>query len=425
MFDLKDLTDNLDRYCAGWMRRNSQAFSQVKESLEADLKKRKELIRSHEDLLAARNKASQEIAQKKKAGADASAEILAQKDVGEKIKASDVALTAFQADFETKILHLPNIPDGSVPDGASADQNQKVREWGTPRAFDFDVLSHEVLGEKAGWFDFEKAAEITGSRFSISKGFTAKLERVLVQFMLDVQTSRHGYKEVMPPFIVNSHSLLGTGNLPKFKEDLFKLEGCDYFLIPTAEVPVTNFHRGEVLKLEQLPLYYTAYTPCFRSEAGSYGKDLKGLIRQHQFNKVELVKIVSPETSSSEHEKMRRDAETILELLQLPYRTMLLCTGDMGFASQKTYDLEVWLPSQKAYREISSVSNCGDFQARRMNTRFKDSDGKSRFVHTLNGSGLAVGRTLIAILENYQNRDGSVTIPDILRPYFGGQEKSH
>jgi len=425
MFDLKDLTDNLDRYCAGWMRRNSQAFSQVKESLEADLKKRKELIRSHEDLLAARNKASQEIAQKKKAGADASAEILAQKDVGEKIKASDVALTAFQADFETKILHLPNIPDGSVPDGASADQNQNVREWGTPRAFDFDVLSHEVLGEKAGWFDFEKAAEITGSRFSISKGFAAKLERVLVQFMLDVQTSRHGYKEVMPPFIVNSHSLLGTGNLPKFKEDLFKLEGCDYFLIPTAEVPVTNFHRGEVLKLEQLPLYYTAYTPCFRSEAGSYGKDLKGLIRQHQFNKVELVKIVSPETSSSEHEKMRRDAETILELLQLPYRTMLLCTGDMGFASQKTYDLEVWLPSQKAYREISSVSNCGDFQARRMNTRFKDSDGKSRFVHTLNGSGLAVGRTLIAILENYQNRDGSVTIPDILRPYFGGQEKSH
>lgn len=425
MFDLKDLTDNLDRYCAGWMRRNSQVFSQVKDSLETDLKKRKELIRSHEDLLAARNKASQEIAQKKKAGADASAEILAQKDVGEKIKSSDAALTAFQTDFETKILHLPNIPDSSVPDGASAEQNQKVREWGTPKVFDFDVLSHEVLGERAGWFDFEKAAEITGSRFSISKGFAAKLERVLVQFMLEVQTSKHGYKEVMPPFIVNSHALLGTGNLPKFKEDLFKLEGSDYYLIPTAEVPVTNFHRGEVLKLEQLPLFYTAYTPCFRSEAGSYGKDLKGLIRQHQFNKVELVKIVAPETSASEHEKMRRDAETILELLQLPYRTMLLCTGDMGFASQKTYDLEVWLPSQKAYREISSVSNCGEFQARRMNTRFKDSDGKSRFVHTLNGSGLAVGRTLIAILENYQNRDGSVTIPEILRPYFGGQEKSH
>jgi seryl-tRNA synthetase len=425
MFDLKDLSENLPNYCAGWMRRNRTTFAHVQGSLEEDLKRRKELIRAHEDLLAARNKASQDIAQKKKAGLDTAVDISLQKEVGEKIKISDIALSAFQQDFESKILHLPNIPDPNVPDGASAEQNQKAHEWGQPRSFDFEPLSHEVLGEKAGWFDFEKAAEITGSRFSISKGFTAKLERVLIQFMLDVQSSKHGYREVIPPFIVNSGSLTGTGNLPKFKEDLFKIEGADYFLIPTAEVPVTNFHRGEILKLDQLPLYYTAYTPCFRSEAGSYGKDLKGLIRQHQFNKVELVKLVHPESSEQEHQKMRRDAETILEMLKLPYRTMLLCTGDMGFASRKTYDLEVWLPSQKSYREISSISNCGDFQARRMNTRFKDADGKTRFVHTLNGSGLAVGRTLIAILENYQDRDGSVTVPEVLRPYFAGQEKSH
>lgn len=425
MFDLKDLSENLPRYLEGWKRRGQPALMTLAESLEADLKRRKDLIRANEELLAGRNKASQEIAQKKKAGLDASAEIQAQKEMGEKIKSTEVALADFQSSFETKIQHLPNIPDASVPLGASADENQKVHDWGKPRAFDFDVLPHEVLGEKNGWFDFEKATQVTGSRFSISKGFAAKLERVLIQFMLDVQTERHGYTEVIPPFIVNGTSLLGTGNLPKFKDDLFKLEGLDYFLIPTSEVPVTNFHRDMILNYQDLPKYYTAYSPCFRSEAGSYGKDLKGLIRQHQFNKVELVKIVHPDQSDKEHEKMRRDAETILELLGLPYRTMLLCSGDMGFASKKTYDLEVWLPSQRAYREISSVSNCGDFQARRMQARFKDADGKTKYVHTLNGSGLAVGRTLIAILENYQNKDGSVSIPEALRSYFGGRERSH
>jgi seryl-tRNA synthetase len=394
------------------------------DGLQADLKRRKELIRQHEELLAARNKASQDIAQKKKKGEDAASDIQAQRDVGEKIKIAEQALSDFQNDFEAKIKSLPNIPSDAVPTGATADENKEVHRWGTPKNFDFEPLSHEVLGERRGWFDFEKAAQITGARFSISKGFAAKLERVLIQYMLDVQTTKHGYTEVIPPFIVNATSLYGTGNLPKFKEDLFKLENFDYFLIPTSEVPVTNFHAQQTLAIEDLPKHYTAYSPCFRSEAGSYGKDLKGLIRQHQFNKVELVKIVHPDTSVDEHEKMRKNAEAILEQLELPYRTMLLCSGDMGFASTKTYDLEVWLPSQKAYREISSVSNCEAFQARRMNTRFRDKDAKLKFVHTLNGSGLAVGRTLIAILENYQNKDGSVTIPKVLRGYFNGQEQA-
>lgn len=424
MFDLKDLSENFETYAKGWARRGQAALLASVESLQADLKRRKELIRQHEELLAARNKASQDIAQKKKKGEDATADIQAQRDVGEKIKVAEQSLTEFQSTFEAKIQSLPNIPQASVPNGAGPEENQEVHRWGKIREFDFDPLPHEVLGERRGWFAFDKAAQITGARFSISKDFAAKLERVLIQFMLDVQTTKHGYTEVIPPFMVNSNTLYGTGNLPKFKDDLFKLENFDYFLIPTAEVPVTNFFCQETLASEDLPKYFTAYTPCFRSEAGSYGKDLKGLIRQHQFNKVELVKIVHPETSQDEHEKMRQNAQTILELLELPYRTMLLCSGDMGFASTKTYDLEVWLPSQKSYREISSVSNCGDFQARRMNTRFRDKDAKLKFVHTLNGSGLAVGRTLIAILENYQNKDGSVTIPKVLRPYFNGQESA-
>lgn len=424
MFDLRELSENFDQFASGWKRRHQSALMTTIEGLEADLKQRKSLIRSHEELLAGRNKASQDIAAKKKRGEDASADIVAQKEMGEKIKAAELALENFQSEFESKIKGLPNIPAADVPEGDSAEQNKEVQRWGTPRVFDFEPLPHEVLGERRGWFDFDKAAQITGARFSISKGFTAKLERVLIQFMLDTQTTKHGYTEVIPPFIVNANSLYGTGNLPKFKDDLFKLEGLDYFLIPTAEVPVTNFFCQENLNHEDLPKYFTAYTPCFRSEAGSYGKDMKGLIRQHQFNKVELVKIVHPEKSAEEHEKMRRDAETILELLELPYRTMLLCTGDMGFASTRTYDLEVWLPSQKSFREISSISNCGAFQSRRMNTRFRDQDGKLKFVHTLNGSGLAVGRTLIAILENYQNQDGTVTVPKVLRSYFGGAEKA-
>jgi len=422
MFDLKELSDQFESYAGGWKRRTS-ALVDVVNSLEGDLKKRRELIRAQEFLLALRNKASQAIALKKKAGQDASEDIKQQKEVGEKIKRADLDLEEFKVSFESRLQSLPNIPLADVPDGKGAEDNKEVHRFGTPRSFDFEPLPHEVIGEKRGWFDFDKATQITGSRFSISKGFTAKLERVLVQFMLDIQTTKHGYTEVIPPFIVNSKSLYGTGNLPKFKEDLFKLEALDYFLIPTAEVPVTNFHVGEILNLADLPKNYTAYSPCFRSEAGSYGKDMKGLIRQHQFNKVELVKIVHPDESSQEHEKMRKNAEVILELLELPYRTMLLCTGDMGFASQRSYDLEVWLPSQKAYREISSVSNCGAFQARRMNTRFRDQDGKTKFVHTLNGSGLAVGRTMIAILENYQQKDLSIEIPKVLRPYFAGADK--
>jgi seryl-tRNA synthetase len=424
MFDIKDLSDQLARYQAGWRRRQSTTLEPLITQLGEQLQKRKSMIAETERLQASRNKASQAIAIKKKSGEDATAEIAEQKSVGEGLKNLEAQQSEFIARFEQDLASLPNIPHESVPDGKSADENKEVAQWGEIKDPGFEVLSHEILGERRGWFRFDRAVQITGSRFSVSIGFAAQLERALIQFMLDVQTREHGYCEVIPPFIVNAQSLYGTGNLPKFKEDLFKLEGLDYFLIPTAEVPVTNLHAQEVLKESDLPKYYTAYTPCFRSEAGSYGKDLKGLIRQHQFNKVELVKIVHPDSSPDEHEKMRQNAEAILQKLGLPYRTMLLCTGDMGFASQKTYDLEVWLPSQKQYREISSVSNCGDFQARRMNTRFKDSAGKTRFVHTLNGSGLAVGRTLIAILENYQTKDGRVRVPSVLQSYMGGRTES-
>jgi len=423
MFDLRELSQDFERFEAGWKKRNQPALDKLVGELESDLTKRRKLIQSHEELLALRNRASQEIAVKKKAGQDAVEAIRAQKEVGDKIKTSDEELSRFQETFEAKIRSLPNVPHGDVPEGSSAEDNKEVGRWGTPGTFDFEPLSHEVFGEKRGWFHFEKAAQITGARFSISTGFAAKLERALIQFMLDLHTSQHGYIEVLPPLIANDKSLFGTGNLPKFKEDLFKLEGFEYYLIPTAEVPLSNLHREEILSVEELPKYYTAYTACFRSEAGASGKDLKGLIRQHQFNKVELVKIVHPDKSYEEHEKMRRDAEKILELLKIPYRTVLLCSGDMGFASAKTYDLEVWLPSQKSYREISSISNCEGFQARRMNSRFREKDGKIKFVHTLNGSGLAVGRTLIAILENFQNKDGSLSVPEVLRRYLGGMEK--
>ncbi len=422
MFDLKDLLDNFDHYLKAWASRNNSELLKTAEALQSELQTRKELIREHEDLLAERNRASDQIAQLKKAGQDVAPAIAKQKELGPKVKAAEAKLQEFQTSFEAKISSLPNIPFSSVPVGKGAEDNQEVRKWGEIKAFDFTVKSHEVLGEERGWMNFEKATQISGARFSILKGSAARLERALIQFMLDVHT-KNSYEEICPPFIVNDQALYGTGNLPKFKEDLFKLENFNYFLIPTAEVPLSNLHCGDILKAEDLPKYYTAYTPCFRSEAGSHGKDLKGLIRQHQFDKVELVKIVAPQKSEEEHEKMRRDAEGILEKLELPYRTVVLCTGDMGFASRKTYDLEVWLPSQKAYREISSVSNCGDFQARRMMTRYRDENGKPQYVHTLNGSGLAVGRTLIAILENYQNKDGSVSIPSALRPYMDGREK--
>jgi len=320
---------------------------------------------------------------------------------------------------------LPNIPFDDVPVGPDESANKEVRQWGSPREFDFEVKDHVDLGTRLGILDLERAAKISGARFAILNGAGARLERALVNFMLDVQTREHGYKETLPPFLVNRETLFGTNQLPKFEEDLFHIKDERGFaLIPTAEVPVTNYHAGEILDEAQLPMYYTAYTPCFRSEAGSYGRDTRGLIRQHQFEKVELVKICKPEDSEAEHEKLTADAERILQLLELPYRTVVLSTGDMGFGARKTYDIEVWLPSQNTYREISSCSNCGDFQARRMNTRFRRSGGgKPEFVHTLNGSGLAVGRTWIAIIENYQQADGSVVIPEALWPFMNGLDK--
>ena len=317
---------------------------------------------------------------------------------------------------------LPNIPAADVPVGPDETANKEIRRWGEPRAFDFEPKDHVDLGTALGILDLERATKIAGARFAILNGAGARLERALVNFMLDVQTREHGYTETLPPFLVNRQALFGTNQLPKFEEDLFHIKDDRQFaLIPTAEVPVTNYHAGEMLDAADLPKYYTAYTPCFRSEAGSYGKDTRGLIRQHQFEKVELVKFCTPENSEDEHEKLTVDAERILQLLALPYRTVVLSTGDMGFGAKKTYDIEVWLPSQNTYREISSCSNCGDFQARRMNTRFRRSGGaKPEFVHTLNGSGLAVGRTWIAVLENYQQADGSITIPGVLRPFMNG-----
>lgn len=418
MFDLKDLAENFDHYQKAWLRRNLSVESF--QSIKSLLANRKELIQKKEGFLADRNKASELVAQKKKAGESIDELILQQKELGPKLKDAEAQLNGVERDLFDLVARLPNLPQDSVPDGKSDEDNVEVHHWGTLTSFDFEPLSHEVLGERRGWMDFDRATKISGARFSVLKGVGARLERALIQMMLDTHTKENSYEEISPPYIVNEKSLFGTGNLPKFKEDLFHLESSDFFLIPTAEVPLTNLHAQDILNYKDLPRYYTAFTPCFRSEAGSYGKDLKGLIRQHQFHKVELVKIVRPENSDEEHEKMRRDAEKILERLELPYRTRVLCSGDMGFASSKTYDLEVWLPSQKQFREISSVSNCYDFQARRMMTRFRDEDGKLRYVHTLNGSGLAIGRTLIAILENFQNKEGQVVVPKALQPYLGG-----
>ncbi|HCY20046.1 MAG TPA: serine--tRNA ligase, partial [Deltaproteobacteria bacterium] len=339
------------------------------------------------------------------------------KELDDKVKGEEEAL-------EKILLNLPNIPHSSVPAGKTSEDNVEVRKVGDIPEFAFKPREHSETGEMLGILDFERAGKLSGARFAIYKGFGALLERALINFMLDIHTRENRYTELLPPFMVTRACMTGTGQLPKFEEDLFKIDGWDHFLIPTAEVPVTNMHRDEILKEDELPIYYTAYTPCFRKEAGSYGKDVKGLIRQHQFNKVELVKFSKPETSYDELEGLTRDAEKILQRLGLPYRVVVLCTGDMGFASAKTYDIEVWLPGQGKYREISSCSNFEDFQARRANIKYKPKDGgKPRFVHTLNGSGLAVGRTVVAILENYQQEDGSVVIPEALRPYMRGLEK--
>ncbi|MEO7191723.1 MAG: serine--tRNA ligase [Vicinamibacterales bacterium] len=382
---------------------------------------RRRLIPVVENLKRDQNAAGEAVARVKKEGGDPSGIFATNKSRAIEIREHEAALDAIEQQRTALLLTLPNLPHDSVPEGRTAADNREVRRWGTPRTFDFDARPHWEIGTELGILDFERAARMSGARFCVLSGPGARLARALINFMLDLHTREHGYREVEPPFLVNAAALTGTGNLPKFEQDLFRIAGdWDLFLIPTAEVPLTNLHREEILDGRQLPLKYTAYTPCFRSEAGSYGADVRGLIRQHQFDKVELVKFTTAEQSHEELERLTRDAETILERLELPYRRMLLCTGDMGFASVKTYDLEVWLPSQQTYREISSCSNTEAFQARRAQIRYRpDGTGKAQFAHTLNGSGLAVGRTLIALLENGQQRDGSVTIPAALQPYMG------
>jgi seryl-tRNA synthetase len=397
----------------------------VEEILSLD-QQRRELLQKVESLRHLRKEKSEQIGRLKKQGKDEEANLLAQevKKIGEELKTLEAELSQVENNLQEKLLYLPNIPHETVPVGKDDSENVVVKRWGEPPEFGFEPKPHWEIGENLRILDFERAAKITGSRFVVYFNEGALLERALINFMLDLHVKKHGYKEVLPPFIVNENSLIGTAQLPKFKEDLFKLEGWNYYLIPTAEVPVTNLHRDEILREEDLPLYYTAYTPCFRSEAGSHGRDTRGIVRQHQFNKVELVKFVVPETSYEELENLLLDAEEVLQLLGLHYRVVALCTGDLGFASAKTYDIEVWAPGQKRYVEISSCSNFEDFQARRANIRYRPKDGgKPRFVHTLNGSGLAIGRTVMAILENYQQADGSVLIPEVLRPYMGGLEK--
>jgi seryl-tRNA synthetase len=376
-----------------------------------------------EELRRRRNEASEQIGQLKKQGHDTAGQQAQVKAISSEIKSLEEEGRQLDEQLNALLHTIPNLPHASVPVGSDETANAEVRRWGTAPHFDFQVLDHVDLGTSLGILDMERAVKITGARFALLVGAGARLERALIHFMLDVHTKEHGYTEVLPPFMANSTSMFGTGNLPKFAQDLFRIEGTDYYLIPTAEVPVTNIYQGEILDAAALPKKFCAYTPCFRSEAGSYGKDTRGLIRQHQFDKVEIVKFTHPSTSYEELEALTRDAETILQKLGLHYRVVVLCTGDMGFSSAKTFDIEVWLPSQERFREISSCSNFEDFQARRANIRFKSADGKRGFVHTLNGSGLAIGRTWLAILENYQQADGSVVIPEVLRPYLGGIDR--
>jgi seryl-tRNA synthetase len=384
---------------------------------------RRELLAKVEELRHQRKTASDQIAKLKREKQPADSLVQAMKDVGDRIKALEDSLRDSEERLNAIALRIPNIPHQSVPAGLEAAANSEVRRWGTPPAFAFPVKPHWEIGEALGILDFERAARMTGARFAVSSGAGARLERALINFMLDLHTTVHGYREVLPPFMVNQASMTGTGQLPKFEDDLFRLRDDDYFLIPTAEVPLTNLHREETLTEDVLPLRYTTCTPCFRREAGSYGKDTRGLIRQHQFHKVELVIVSAAESSYEELERLTAHAEEVLKRLNLHYRVVSLCTGDLGFSSAKTYDIEVWLPSQGVFREISSCSNCETFQARRAGIRYKRKDGKSDFAHTLNGSGLAVGRTFLALLENYQQVDGSVVVPEALRPYMGGMER--
>lgn len=424
MLDPAYVRDHADEVRAGLHNRGLDPEAILAPFAELDAKRRA-LILEVEGLKREQNAAGEEVARAKKQGLDPSAVFAANKARGQQIKQLEVELEAVDRLRSDLLMTVPNLPHPSVPVGRTAADNQEVRRHGEPRTMDFEPKPHWDLGPALGILDFEKATRMSGARFAVLIGAGARLARALINFMLELHTGQHGYTEVEPPFLVNADALRGTGNLPKFEQDLFKIAGdWDLFLIPTAEVPLTNLYRGDILDGRQLPLCYTAYTPCFRSEAGSYGADVRGLIRQHQFDKVELMKFTTPDQSFDELESLTANAEEVLKRLELPYRTMLLCTGDMGFASAKTYDIEVWLPSQKTYREISSCSNTMAFQARRANIKFRpQGTGKVEYVHTLNGSGLAVGRTLIAILENYQERDGSVTIPAALRPYMGDLEK--
>ena len=419
MLDVNILRNEPERVTEALRKRHARVDLDPFLKLDAD---RRAAIYQMEQLRAEQNRASEAIAAAKRAGDDASVAIAAMKETKDQAAALEERVRGLDAASREFLLVLPNLPDDSVPEGADAADNPVARVWGEPPVFDFEPKDHVDLGERLGLFDFERAAKIAGARFCLSKGPGALLERALAAFMLDLHTREHGYTEVLTPLMVNSDSMQGTGQLPKFAEDLFRVQGGDYWLIPTAEVPVTNIHRDEILDDALLPVKYVAHTPCFRSEAGSYGKDTRGMIRQHQFNKVEMVQFTRPEESWDALESLTRNAEAVLQRLGLAYRVVTLCTGDMGFSSAKTYDLEVWLPGQNTYREISSCSNFTDFQARRANIRFKRGK-KPEFVHTLNGSGLAVGRTAVAVLENGQRADGSIEIPPALRPSMGGMER--
>ena len=417
MHDLSYFREHLDVFAEMAKKRNMTLDIEGFRTLD---KQRRELITENEKRKAQRNKTSDEIARLKKEKQNADGLISEMKQVSERIKQTDVKVDELDAQQKELLLTIPNIPHASVPAGKNAEDNKEVRRWGTPSKFDFQPKPHWEVGERAGILDLEAAARITGARFAVYKSWGARLERALANFFLDVHTREHGYTEILPPFLVNTASLVGAGQLPKFAADLFKIQDTDFWLTPTSEVELHNLYRDATLTEDQLPIHVTAWTACFRSEAGAAGKDTRGILRQHQFQKVELFKFTQPEKSYEEHEALVRNAETILEKLGLHYRTVLLSTGDMGFASAKTYDLEVWLPSTNEFREISSCSNCEAFQARRAGIRFKPTaGGKSEFVHTLNGSGLAVGRTWIAVVENYQQADGSILIPELLRPYMG------
>ena len=423
MLDPAFVRDHADLVRAALINRGADAEALLSALTPLD-EKRRSLILQVETLKREQNAAAEEVAKRKKAGEDVSAIVDANRARGQQVKELDTALQSLEEERRRLLLTIPNVPHATVPVGRSAADNTEVRRVGEPREFDFEPKAHWDLGPALGILDFERGTKIAGARFTVLMRDGAKLARALINFMLDLHTRQHGYTEVEPPFLANSASLTGTGNLPKFEQDLFKIAGeWDLYLVPTAEVPLTNLYRGEILDGRSLPLRFTAYTPCFRSEAGSYGADVRGLIRQHQFDKVELMIFAAPDQSYDELERLTSNAERVLQLLELPYRTMLLATGDMGFASAKTYDIEVWLPSQKVYREISSCSNTEAFQARRANIKYRPGgSGKADFLHTLNGSGLAVGRTLIAILENYQQKDGTVAVPTALRPFMGGQE---